>query len=455
MGERFGRFLVHESLPASDIATVHRAELALNGGQVMQIMLGRLRRHLTTDQEVTAAFVREGQLGMYLQHPNVIRTFELGNQEGTVFVAMELVQGKSLAELLVEGMAANRPIPVPIAIAILRQICDALEYAHGLTDAARLPLGIVHGALSPSTIMVTDDGIVKLTAFGRAPLRRAVTGYTAPELVVTGVQDSRADLFALGVVAHEMLANHPLFTGADAATTLARLHTLEIPLLGAPGTPGTNDGVPPDIDGILRSALARDPAYRWQYAGQLRDGLVAVARQHGLEIGPAEIGAWLKTTAAPPPPPPPPPPGDLYDDEATQIRELDPAILALAAAAGRPQDLTAAPPPPAPMLAPAPEPIPEPPPPPAPPPRAAFEPEMGPEPTQIGAMPLITFGDTPLTALVGERGHARPSAPSVMPIATGISLPDASGPKKRSKLPLMIAIAAVIAIVVIIVLASS
>lgn len=429
----------------SGVATLHRAEL---GGT--QFALARLPA--IANDDAIAAFVREGQLGSYLQHPNIPRTYEIGDVEGTLFVAMEIVRGKALAEVLVEGMAAGRTIPVPLVLAILHQLCNALDYAHRLADQTGQPLGVVHGQVTPSNIIVGDDGVVRLAAFGRTS--RVVTGYVAPETASLGQLDARADLFALGVVAHEMLANRPLFT--EGARTLERIQTLEIPSLTA-----LNPKVPPELDGIIRTALARDPNYRWQYAAQLRDAITALAHQYALEAGPAELATWLAT-------PPPPPPARTFvvdsDDEATQIRAFDPEMLKLAAAANRPQDVfgmaaghpaPAVAPTPAPASAYVPEPAPEPPPP--APLSSRFEPELGPEPTQIGAMPLITFGETPLASLVGET-TPRPSGVNISfkPVATGTlaDSPQQAGTTNRRK-PLMIAIGVAVLVIIVIVIVAT
>ncbi len=190
---------------------------------------------------------------------------------------------KTLGELLFQQQQLGEPIPVPLTLAILRQICDALDYAHNLRDANGNPTYMLHRDVSPGYILVGQQGAARLIA---SMALQANPSYVAPEILLGMVPDPRADLFSLGVVAHEMLTGRPLFLGANEHDTLARVCQLPIP---PPST--INPAVTHDIEGIVLMALARDPSYRWQSAAMLRDGLAAVAARNGLEVGP-ESTAW-------------------------------------------------------------------------------------------------------------------------------------------------------------------
>jgi len=388
----------------------------------------------------------------------------------------------SLAEILAGHMRAGEPIPVPITLAIVRQICDALDNVHNLRNPAGQPLWIVHGDVSPAHIFISDGALARLVPRTTA---HGTCAYLAPEYVTTGMLDARADLFALGVVAYEMLANRPLFAANDDRETLQRVCALSIP------PPSTfNPQVPPDVDGIVMTALSRDPAYRWPNAAMMRDRLQAIAQRFGFEVRrpgdarPSEPSEPRDDLVPAPPPSDP----DLWGDDdnlATRIEPVDPALLdavpapvtpeAITVAAAPPTPaLASAPAPPAPAAAPAAAPAHAPAPAPAPahasiaptsaptpdpaitfapkparPPSNAFDPDLGPEPTQIGAMPLISLGvgDTPLLALVGEpapRASARTLPP---PVVTFLPEPE---PPHRTKQIALVAILVVVAIVVVV-----
>ena len=197
---------------------------------------------------------------------------------------------KSLAEILANRMRAGEPIPVPLTLSILRQVCDALDYAHNLRDPNGQPLGIIHRDVTPACIFISEGGVVRLVG-STAP--HGTFAYMAPEYVMSGMLDTRADLFSLGVVAHEMLANRPLFAIGDDRETLDRVCQLAIP---PPSS--LNPCVAPDIDGIVLMALARDPAYRWQSASMMRDGLLYVAQRLGLEVTSGQGDPWGNLLAA-------------------------------------------------------------------------------------------------------------------------------------------------------------
>ncbi len=229
-----------------------------------------------------------------------------------------MIPDKNLAELLVQRMHAGVPLPVPIALSILQQVCNGLEYAHSMRDPEGRPLGIVHGDVSPAHIYITEAGVVTLV--GRAT-QHGTFAYMAPEYVMAGQIDARADLFALGVVAHEMLANQPLFAAGDDRETLDRVCQLPIP-----PTSAFNPQVAPDLDGVVFTALARDPAYRWQYAGMMRDAILGAAHRLGIEVAAPYHPMWADVLAGRIEAPLSRPPRGLYDPPPSGQFEAAPAM---------------------------------------------------------------------------------------------------------------------------------
>ena len=286
----FGPYVIHEELGVGGMATVHRAELPAVDGFTRQVALKRMLPALADSDEGLSSFLREAKLASYLQHMNVASTYELGQIDGTYFIAMELIKGHTLHDIMNRCAQLASPMPVAIACALISQILDALDYAHNLADHSGQPLGIIHRDVSPSNVIVAaDSGIAKLIDFGIAKASAAGMqtmnltlkgkwAYMAPEYVEYGQIDARADLFAVGVIAHELLVCRPLFSAADDVTTLTRLRTLEIP---APSR--ANPSVPPELDHIVLAALARDPNQRWQTAASMRNALAAITQQLSLE----------------------------------------------------------------------------------------------------------------------------------------------------------------------------
>lgn len=297
--ELFGPYLVYEQLGVGGMAAVHRAEMPGIEGFSRPVALKRMLPHVANNPELVQSFVKEARLASHLRHTNVPQTYELGMVDGIYFMAMELVEGYTLREILQHCAQTTGPMPVPIALAILNQLCDALDYAHNCTDDSGTPLGIIHRDVSPSNVIISQDGCVKLIDFGIAKAAddsmqtvsgtiKGKFGYMAPEYIL-GHLDARADLFALGVIAHELLTNRPLFTGGDDMQTLQRVQNMPI----VPPSQ-SNPAVPADIDDIIMTALARDPERRWQQASALRQAMTTLTKRLDMVVPNQKIIEWIE-----------------------------------------------------------------------------------------------------------------------------------------------------------------
>ena len=190
----------------------------------------------------------------------------------------------SLAQILAQRMHAGEPIPVPAVMGILCQLCDGLHAGHSVNA--------LHLNIAPHSLFIAGSGVVSMAAPGPQP--QATPAYAAPEYVMMGMLDARADLWALGVLAYEMLTNRPLFFAGDDRATIDRVCNMPV---APPSSVVAN--VPADVDGIVMTALARDPSHRWQYAIVLRDQILAAAQRLGLDISPSHIAALLAAPMRP------------------------------------------------------------------------------------------------------------------------------------------------------------
>ncbi|HEX7702031.1 MAG TPA: serine/threonine-protein kinase, partial [Kofleriaceae bacterium] len=296
--EEFGPYLVYEQLGIGGMATVHRAETTGIAGFRRPVALKRMLPHVAANDDLVRSFVREARLASHLRHANVAQTYDLGKVGDIYFIAMELVLGRTLRDILRLCSKTGERIPIPIALNILNQVCDALDYAHNLTDDSGQDLGIIHRDVSPSNVIVAEGGVVKLIDFGIAKASAAGMqtmsgtikgkfGYMAPEYLA-GKIDARADLFALGVIAHELLTGRPLFQGRDDMDTLFRVKqmTIESPRKW-------NPEIPEEIDSIVMTALDRDPDARWQRAAAMRVALTTETKHLGLAILDNQVIGWV------------------------------------------------------------------------------------------------------------------------------------------------------------------
>jgi serine/threonine protein kinase len=298
--ERFGPYVVYERLGVGGMATVHRALERGGDGSERVVALKRLLPHLADDAAFVKSFVREAKLASLLQHVNIVQIYELGRVGGEYFISMEYIDGRDVRRLLRHARRAVGPPPVDVAVGIVIQLCDALDYAHNKGDDAGA-LNLVHRDISPSNVIVTRDGTIKVIDFGIAKAQgrhtRTHTGkvkgklaYLAPEAVTsTRDLDARSDLWAAGVILHELLTARPLFACKNEYETLLRVQKGEI----AP--PSTfNHACPPELDEVVLRALARDPDERFASAAELRAELHAVRRSHQLRSGGREIAEWIE-----------------------------------------------------------------------------------------------------------------------------------------------------------------
>ncbi|HEX5063425.1 MAG TPA: protein kinase [Kofleriaceae bacterium] len=298
--EQFGPYLVYERLGVGGMATVHRAlEQGAEGFERM-VALKRLLPHLAEDASFIKSFVREAKLASILNHVNIVQIYELGRVGTAYFISMEYIDGRDLRRVLRHARRVTGPPPINITVGLMAQLCDALDYAHNKVDEEGHPLGLVHRDVSPSNLLITSGGHLKIIDFGIAKAQssqlRTQTGrvkgklaYMAPE-AVSGSRDldSRSDIWACGVILHELLTARPLFASKNEYQTLLKVQRGDIM------PPSTfNQACPAELDTIVFRALARDPDQRYATAAELREALIAVKRQYALQTGYRDIASWL------------------------------------------------------------------------------------------------------------------------------------------------------------------
>jgi serine/threonine-protein kinase len=297
--EQFGTYTVLRPLGAGGMSTVHLAEIRDQLGQRRLLALKRLSAAAATRTTLRQSFVDEARLTSYLHHPNIVETLESGKIGDTYYIAMEYVPGPTLKQLIEQCKETIGLIPIPIALDIGAQLCDALDHAHNQCDEHGRSLGIIHRDVSPANVILSDSGFATLIDFGlaKAKTSSAKTGegvikgkfnYVAPEYL-GGTIDARADLWAVGVILYELLTCRRLFDAPDDFETLARVRKLPIPRPSR-----ANPLVSATIDETVMAALERDPTRRWQTAAQLRDALHVAIGQPGNSVDKHALVEWVR-----------------------------------------------------------------------------------------------------------------------------------------------------------------
>ena len=298
--EVFGPYLVHERVGVGGMATVHRAKERGIEGFERIVALKRLLPHLAEDASFVKAFVREAKLASLLQHANIVQLFELGRVGSTYFISMEYIDGRDIRQLLRQARRVSGPPTINVTVALLIQMCDALEYAHTRIDDHGEALGLVHRDVSPSNLLVTRSGHLKVIDFGIAKAQssqlRTQTGrvkgklaYMAPEAIAGKDLDARSDIFSVGVIAHELLTARPLFASKNEYQTIVNVQKAELLPPSA-----FNQAVPPELDHVVLRALARDRDQRYESAAQMRDDLHGIRSRYQLSATNREVQTWIE-----------------------------------------------------------------------------------------------------------------------------------------------------------------
>lgn len=295
---QFGAYHIREPLGAGGMASVHLADWRPIEGVPRRVALKRLFPHIAQSDELVAMFIDEARLARYLRHPNIAQVYEFGRLQGTYFIAFEYVQGPTVQQLAKQCDERVGYMPIPVVLEIGMQICDALHHAHNLCDEENLPLGIVHRDVSPQNMIVSNTGLVKLIDFGLAKAKQSsveshsgiIKGklhYTAPEYL-DGILDVRCDLWAVGVVLHELVTGRKLFDEADPFKMLDLVRNKPIP----PASRFRAE-VMSELDDLLFKALDRNPDKRFQNAIQLRAALAHHAKQYPT-LTKSQLVTWVE-----------------------------------------------------------------------------------------------------------------------------------------------------------------
>lgn len=293
-----GRFTLVRKIGAGGMGEIFLAE----GPDGRPVAIKRLPAEGAKDPLFAGMFLDEARLVSRMRHPNVCEVHEHGMEGLNYFLAMEHIDGKSLAELLKE----HDRLPAGLACRVIAEVAAGLDYAHRLTDEAGEPLGIVHRDVSPANIMVRADGVVKLVDFGLAKARTQLMktlpglvkgkfGYLAPEQL-GGTIDWRTDVFALGLCLYEALAGRPLFNQRTAAETVQAIRSFT----GPPALTGVVPDVTHELDAVLARALAPTPSRRFESAAAVRVALAEVVRAMPPEsVSPERLAALVRGAPTP------------------------------------------------------------------------------------------------------------------------------------------------------------
>jgi serine/threonine-protein kinase len=289
-------------LAEGGMAEIFLARARGMSGLERYVVLKRIRPERGTDPNWIEMFLDEAKLAAQLQHPNIAQVFDLGRIGDAYFFTMEYVHGENVRDLLRRTAALGDRVPLPVALSIAVAAANGLEHAHQRCGHDGRPLGIVHRDVTPSNLMVSYEGVVKVVDFGvaKANLRgsretrsgtvKGKIAYLSPEQCIgKGVVDHRSDVFSLGIVLWEMVTTTRLYARDSDFESMNAIVNHDAPLASS-----VRGDVPPELDRLIGKALCRDPGSRFQTCAEMVDALEQVASAIPINLSSSTLRRHLR-----------------------------------------------------------------------------------------------------------------------------------------------------------------
>ena len=302
-GAPIDRYVVLEHLSEGGMGAIYVGKKLGAGGFEMEVVLKQLLPEFTKQEEFIDLFLREAKLSATLDHANIVHTIDLVTAGGEYFIVMEYLPGGDLRTLIKRAKRRGKRFSPAAAIRICRETLSALAYAHVKRDFDGQPLKLIHRDVSPSNILVSYTGEVKLTDFGIAKASthnslfykvKGKIGYMSPEQAKSEPLDHRSDLYSLAVCMFEVLTGERLFVHAGLTTSADEIYSQPVPVISK-----KVPNIPADLDAIMKKALSINADDRFQTAGELNEALSRLAHRHGLLIAAPELARELLETCGP------------------------------------------------------------------------------------------------------------------------------------------------------------
>ncbi len=296
---KFGKYTLVAKLATGGMAEIFLARLLGVAGFEKLVCIKRLLPHLAADATFTSMFLAEASIVAQISHPNVCQVFELGELDGRYYIAMEYLEGMPFS-----GLRSSRLHPTPtdprLVAGLVMQACEGLHHAHDLKRSDGSPLNVVHRDVTTNNLFVTSNGVAKVLDFGIAKFQDApvktstgvVKGthsYLAPEQLRGQPVDRRVDVFAMGIVAWELLARRSLFKRDTDFLTYEAILLERIPALAE-----VRPDIPPALSDVIAHALSRKPDERYPTTRALGEALGEAVAPLGGALTPPAIARQLQ-----------------------------------------------------------------------------------------------------------------------------------------------------------------
>jgi serine/threonine-protein kinase len=299
-GTKLGKYEIIRGVAVGGMAELYLARAAALEEFDRLVALKRILPQYAADEEFVRMFLDEARLTAKLHHPNIAQVYDIGMDTGGLFFTMEFIHGENAQTLLRAADIKGTPVPLAIAVAIARSVAAGLYAAHEQKGPDGHALGIVHRDVSPSNVVVSFDGNVKLIDFGVAKARgrhtktksgtiKGKVSYMSPEQCRGESLDHRSDVFSLGILLYELTTTEKLFMADNEFALIGQIAYEDVrrPTERFPDYPR-------ELEAIVMRAMSRSLNRRYQNMRELEDHLTEFARKHSLDISSAALSAYMR-----------------------------------------------------------------------------------------------------------------------------------------------------------------
>lgn len=303
--ETFGKYVLLEKLAMGGMAEVYLARSIGAGGVGKFVAVKRILPQFSEQPEFVEMFKDEASIAINLQHSNIVTITEFGMEKNQFFIVMDFVNGRNLKQILNKVKTANSSLGIEHIVYCAKEIAAGLDHAHRcLNPATAKPLNIIHRDMSPHNVMISFEGEIKVVDFGiakaetqiestRAGTLKGKFGYMSPEQADAQEVDQRTDVFSLGIILWELLANDRLFVGKNEIEILRKIKECNIQPLRK-----LNANIPPELEKIVSKALAKDRNLRYRNAEDLHRDLHRFLNLKYPDFSKQDFAKFLKTLFA-------------------------------------------------------------------------------------------------------------------------------------------------------------
>lgn len=300
---QLGKYTLLRALAAGGMAKVYLAIQRAVAGFEKLVVIKRILPDLARDPAFVDMLLSEARTAATLNHPNIVQTFDVGEAEGTYYIAMEHINGEDIRSVVRAMKRANvTEFPVEHTLSIILGCCAGLAYAHEKKDLEGNPIHIVHRDISPQNVLITFTGDVKIVDFGIAKTADAAIGertqagqlkgkvpYMSPEQASGKEVDHRSDIFAVGIMLFELTTGRRLFKAKSEFETLKLICEREYPRPSQ-----IRPSYPKALEAIVMKALEKDPADRYQSARDMQADLETFIREERIAVSAVSLAGWMK-----------------------------------------------------------------------------------------------------------------------------------------------------------------